>query len=138
MQDADPATNQLRQAKLVEAFLAAARNCEFDQLLALLDPDVVLRSDRTAARLGAPTEAHGALAVAEFCQRAHGAVPALVNGEAAIAWAPGGKVRVLFKFTAAGAKISAIDLVADLDGLNQLDLIVPLPEPVFPRPTTNA
>jgi RNA polymerase sigma factor (sigma-70 family) len=126
MQDADQATNQLRQARLVEAFLAAARKGDFDGLLAVLDPDIVLRADRTAVEMGAPAEEHGGLAVAGFVQRAHGAVPALVNGEAAVAWAPGGKVRVLFKFTAAGARITAIDLIADADHLRQLDLIAPL------------
>jgi RNA polymerase sigma-70 factor (ECF subfamily) len=137
MQDADQRTNQLRQAKLVEAFLAAARKGDFHQLLAVLDPDVVLRADATAVKLGAPTEAHGAVAVATFCQHVHGAVPMLLNGEAAVAWAPGGKVRVLFKFTATSAKITTVDLIADPDHLSRLDLIVPIAEPAIPRPTTS-
>ncbi len=135
MQDADQATNGLRQAKLVEAFLAAARNGEFDQLLAVLDPDVVLRADRTAVKLGAPLQARGALAVARFCQHARGAVPALLNGAAAAAWMPGGQLRVVFKFTA-GAKITAIDLIADPAGLRHLDLIAPLEQHAHPRPNT--
>lgn len=122
MQDADQATNTLRQAKLVEAFLAAARNGEFDQLLEVLDPDVVLRADRTAVTLGAPSEARGAVAVARFCRRARGAVPVLLNGAAAVAWAPGGQPRVVFKFTAAGAKITGIDLIADAERLREFDL----------------
>jgi len=134
MHDADQATNNLRQAKLVEAFLAAARKGEFDQLLAVLDPDVVLRADRTAIEIGAPPEAHGAFAVARFCRRAHGAVPALVNGEAAVAWAPGGEVRVLFRFTVAGARITAVDLIADPDRLRELELIAPVDEAGYPRP----
>jgi RNA polymerase sigma factor (sigma-70 family) len=136
MQDADQATNGLRQAKLVEAFLAAARNGEFDQLLAVLDPDVVLRADRTAVKLGAPPQARGAVAVAGFCQRARGAVPALLNGAAAAAWMPGGQLRVVFKFTAAGAKITAIDLIADPARLRHLDLIAPLEQHAYPRPHT--
>ena len=79
MQDVDQATDTLRQARLVEAFLAAARNREFEQLLAVL----------------------------------------------AVAWMPDGELRVVFKFTAAGARITAIDLIADPDGLRQLDLIAP-------------
>lgn len=126
MQDADQATNALRQAKLVEAFLAAARNGDFDQLLAVLDPSVVLRADRTAAAMGAPSEARGSVAVARFCRHAHGAVPALLDGVAAVAWMPDGKLRVVFKFTAAGAKITAIDLIADPDRLPHLNLIAPL------------
>ncbi len=104
MQDADRETNRLRQARLVEAFLAAARHGEFDQLLATLDPDVVLHADHTAVKLGAAPETHGAAAVAEFCRRARGAVPALVNGAAAIAWMPGGKLRVVFDFTVAARR----------------------------------
>ncbi len=136
LQDADHATNRLRQAKLVEAFLAAARNGEFDQLLAVLDPDIVLRADRTAVKLGAPPQARGAVAVAGFCQRARGAVPALLDGAAAAAWMPGGVLRVVFKFTAAGAKITAIDLIADPASLRQLDLIAPLAQRAYPRPHT--
>jgi RNA polymerase sigma-70 factor (ECF subfamily) len=134
MQDGDQATNQVRQANLVEAFLAAARKGDFDQLLAVLDPDVVLRADRTTVALGAPTEAHGAMAVARFCRRARGAVPALVNGEAAVAWAPNGRVRVLFTFTTVGSKITAIDLIADPDHLRALDLIAPLEGRIDPTP----
>jgi len=126
VQDGDQATNQVRQANLVEAFLAAARQGDFDRLVAVLDPDVVLRADRTTVAMGAPAEARGAIPVARFCRRAHGAVPALVNGEAAVAWAPDGKVRVLFTFTTAGAKITAIDLIADPERLLELDLIAPL------------
>jgi len=125
IQDEDQATDALRQARLVEAFLAAARNGEFEQLLAVLDPDVVLRADSTVVALGAPSEAHGAVAVARFCRRARGAVPALLNGAAAVAWMPDGELRVLFKFTAGGAKITAIDLIADPEHLRQLDLIAP-------------
>ena len=67
----------------------------------------------------------GAAAVAGFCQRAHGAVPVLVNGEAAIAWAPGRQVRVLFRFTAASEKITAVELIADPESLRRLDLVIP-------------
>jgi RNA polymerase sigma-70 factor (ECF subfamily) len=133
MQDADQATNTPRQAKLVEAFLAAARKGEFDQLLAVLDPDVVLRADRTAVTLGAPSEARGAVAVARFCRRAHGAIPALLNGAAAIAWVSEGDVRVVFQFMAMGAKITAIDLIADPDRLSNLVLIAPLEVPAHTR-----
>jgi RNA polymerase sigma factor (sigma-70 family) len=126
MQDEDQATDQQRQGKLVDAFLAAARKGEFDQLLALLDPAVILRADRTAAAMGAPSEAHGAVAVARFCRHARGAVPALLDGAAAVAWMPEGALRVVFKFTARGEMITAIDLIADPDRLKQLDLIAPL------------
>jgi hypothetical protein len=63
-------TNRLRQAKLVDAFLAAARNREFTALLAVLDPDVVLRADEAAVQMGAAQEIRGAADVAEFSRRA--------------------------------------------------------------------
>jgi RNA polymerase sigma factor (sigma-70 family) len=113
--DAGRETAQLRQAKLVEAFLAAARSGDFDRLLALLDPDVVLTADQAAAQMGAPRETRGAREVATFSQRARGATPALLNGAAAAAWMPDGHPRVVFRFTIIGEKITAIDLIANPD-----------------------
>jgi RNA polymerase sigma-70 factor (ECF subfamily) len=133
VQEPDRATNRLRHAKLVEAFLAAARTGELDQLVAVLDPDVVLRADPTAVKLGAPPTARGAVAVAGFCQRARGAVPALLNGAAAAAWMPGGQLRVVFKFTATSDKITAIDLIAEPTRLRQIDLIAPLEQHAYPQ-----
>jgi RNA polymerase sigma-70 factor (ECF subfamily) len=118
--DADPA----RKEEVVAAFLAAARCGDFDALLAVLDPDVVLRADATAVRLGASSEIRGALAVARFSGRAHGARAALVDGVAGVAWAPGGQPRVVFNFTVKGDKIVEIDLVADAERLGELDLVI--------------
>ena len=101
-----------RQREVVDAFLAASRGGDFDALLAVLDPDVVLHADRTAtdaaaARVaqGAPapalaSELRGARAVADsFRGRARGARPALIDGLAGAAWAPGGTARAVFAFT---------------------------------------
>src|SRR2546422_323980 len=83
-----------------EALLAAARGGDFAALLALLDPDVVLRADHAALQLGASSEVRGAPAVAgTFSGRARVAQPALVNGAAGAVWAPGGQPRVVFGFT---------------------------------------
>ncbi len=110
---------------VVNAFLAASRDGDFDALLALLDPDVVLRSDGAAVRTGAAPEVRGAAAVAEtFKGRARAAQPALVNGVPGLVWAPGGKPRVVFGFTIAGGKIVAIELVADRERLAQLDVTI--------------
>lgn len=117
--------NGLRHAKLVDAFLAAARNGEFDRLLALLDPDVVLRADETAAQMGAAREIHGAPEVAAFSRRARGATPALLNGAAAAVWMVAGQLRVVYSFTTSGERITAIDLIADPARLSQLDLVIP-------------
>jgi RNA polymerase sigma-70 factor (ECF subfamily) len=122
--DAPAQRDRVRQAELVEAFLAAARSGEFDALLAVLDPDVVLRADETAIELGAPREGRGAVAVAEFSRRARGATAALVDGVPAVVWMPGGKPRVVFGFAIEGERIVRIDLVADPATLRQLDVVV--------------
>src|SRR2546430_10571024 len=88
------------QREVVNAFLAASRGGDFDALLAVLDPDVVLRADQTVVHTGASREVHGALAVArQFSGRARAAKLALVNGAIGIVWAPSGQPRVVFDFT---------------------------------------
>src|SRR3989449_8921642 len=119
--DADRA----RQRALVEAFLAASRGGDFAALLAVLDPEVVLRADTAAVKIGATAEVRGAADVAEtFKGRAQAAQLALVNGAAGLVWAAGRRPRVVFAFTTARGKIVAIDLVADPERLRQLDLTV--------------
>jgi RNA polymerase sigma factor (sigma-70 family) len=124
-EDAGHETDGLRQARLVDAFFAAARKGEFAQLLALLDPDVVLSADRTAVRMGAAQETRGPAQVAEFVRRAYGATPALLDGTAGAVWAPGGQPRVALRFTISGERITAIELVADEARLRRLDLVLP-------------
>ncbi len=114
-----------RQRAVVDAFLAASRGGDFDALLALLDPDVVLRADRAAVRLGASREVRGAAALADtFSGRARVAQPALVNGAVGIVWAPSGRARVVFNLTITRGKIVEINLIADPKRLRQLDLVV--------------
>ncbi len=118
-----PEADLSRQREVVAAFLAASREGDFDALLAVLDPDVLLRADRAAVQTGAPREVHGAPAVAAtFSGRARAARPALVNGAAGAVWAPGGRPRVVFGFTIRGGKIVEIDILADPARLRQLDL----------------
>src|SRR5881628_3130656 len=120
-----PDVDRARQRAVVDAFLAASRGGDFAALLAVLDPDVVLRADPTAGRMGATAEVRGAKAVAEtFKGRAQAAQPALVNGAAGLVWVAGGEPRVVFTFMTAGAKIVAIDLIADPDHLRRLDLAI--------------
>ena len=112
-----------RRRQVVDAFLAAARGGDFDALLALLDPDVVLRADDAAVRVGASGVVRGAAAVAgTFCGRARVAQPALVDGMPGAVWAPGGRPRGVFGFTINAGKITAIDLIADPAQLDRLDL----------------
>ena len=120
-----PDPDLTRQRAVVDAFLAASRGGDFDALLAVLDPAVVVRADRAAVLAGADREVRGAPAVADtFSGRARLARPALVDGAAGAVWAPGGRPRVVFAFTIAGGRIVEIDLLADPERLRQLDLAV--------------
>ena len=120
-----PGGDLARQREVVGAFLAAARDGEFDALLALLDPEVMLRSDDAAAQAGSDKEVRGAVSVAGFFSgRAQAAQLALINGAAGAVWAPGGRPRVVFGFTIAAGKITGIDIQADRDLLSQLDLVL--------------
>jgi RNA polymerase sigma-70 factor (ECF subfamily) len=113
-----------RQREVVDAFLAAARNGEFDALLALLDPDVVMRADPAAVLAGA-SEARGARAVAEtFSGRARAARLALVDGAAGVVWSQGGQPRAVFDFMVADGRIVEISLLMDPDHLGRLDVTI--------------
>jgi RNA polymerase sigma-70 factor, ECF subfamily len=112
-----------RRREVVDAFLAASQGGDFDALLAVLDPEVVLRADRAAVQTGAPREVRGAAAVARtFAGRARAAQPALVNGAPGLVWAPGGTPRVVFDFTITRGKILQIEMVAEPERLRQLVL----------------
>jgi RNA polymerase sigma-70 factor (ECF subfamily) len=122
---AAPDADHTRRRKVVDAFLAAARGGDFDALLALLDPDVVLRADPAAVRMGSAAEVLGAADVAAtFSGRARTAQPALVNGAAGAVWAPGGRPRVVFAFTIEGEKIVQIEMLADPAHLGQIELAI--------------
>lgn len=112
-----------RRRDIVNAFLAASREGNFDALLALLDPNVVVRADAAAVKSGAQAEVRGAVAVAEtFKGRARAAQPALIDGLAGLVWASGGRPRVAFSFAILNGKIAAIDLIADAEHLEALQL----------------
>jgi RNA polymerase sigma factor (sigma-70 family) len=117
--DADPA----RQREVVDAFLAASRNGDFDALVALLDPEVVLAADASAVQMGSPEETRGAAAVAgTFSGRALAAQPALVDGAVGVVWAVGGRAKVVWDFTLRDGKIVHIDMLAAPASLDALDL----------------
>jgi RNA polymerase sigma-70 factor (ECF subfamily) len=120
-----PDADLARRRAVVDAFLAASREGDFEALVALLDPGVVLRADRAAVRAGASTEVRGAAAVAgTFSGRARAARSALVDGVPAAVWAAGGRPRVVFGFTITDGRIVQIDLLADPDHLARLELAV--------------
>ena len=117
-----------RQRQAVDAFLAAARRGDFQALVAVLDPDVVLRADRSAVPEGAPTTARGARDVAQralaFSAQARFAQPTLVNGQVGIVVAPRGRLFVVLGFHFRGTQIVSIDVIADPERLRRLDLAV--------------
>ncbi|MFE9326658.1 sigma-70 family RNA polymerase sigma factor [Nocardia sp. NPDC052278] len=118
------AADRDRQRAVVDAFLAASRSGEFEALLTLLDPDVVLRVDAAAIATGA-AGASGADAVAQtFSGRARAAQLALIDGRAGLVWSVGGEPRVVFDFTVSEGRIVAIDLLADPETLALMELQV--------------
>ena len=123
-----PDTDLTHQREVVDAFLAASRDGDFEALLAVLDPDVVLRADAGAVRAGLSREVRGAAAVAEqalfFSRAAPSARPALVNGAAGVVVASGGRPIAVMGFTVRHGKIVEIDILADPTRLRQLDLAV--------------
>ena len=117
------------QWAVVDAFLAAARAGDFERLLAVLDPEVVLRSDGGAARPALMSLVHGARAVAEqamtFRRFTETATRILVNGApGGVAWSPDGTPFAVLAMTVRGGRIVAIDILADPDRLTRLDLTV--------------
>jgi RNA polymerase sigma-70 factor (ECF subfamily) len=128
-QEANGSAGRVRQARLVEAFLTASRRGDFSGLLALLDPDVVLRADETAVKFGVGANLRGAGDVATFSRRAGGARLALVNGQPGAVWMPGGKPRVVLRFAVSDTKITGIELTANRESLSRIDLVVVEKEP---------
>ena len=122
-----PDTDLVGQWAVVDAFLAAARDGDFERLLAVLDPDVVVRSDGGTLRPELVSTVRGADAVARqamsFRRFAETATRALINGiPGGVAWAPDGRPFAVLSVTVAGGRIVSIDVLADPDRLSRLDL----------------
>ena len=122
--DAVPEAATARRKEIVGAFLAASRGGDFEALLAMLDPDIVLRSDAVSTQLSAGSEVRGAAAIAAtFAGRAAGARPALIDGVPGLMWAQGGTIRVVFDFTIVGEQIVGIEMIADPEVLALIDVV---------------
>jgi RNA polymerase sigma factor (sigma-70 family) len=125
-------TNVRRQRAVVEAFLAASRQGDFDALLALLDPDAVARADAAAASADRPVEVRGAQAVARqalaFSQRARSARVALVDGTVGIVVARGAEVLTILTFAIVDGRIAEVRIRADPERLRAMN-VVALDEP---------
>lgn len=126
-------TDRARAHGVVQAFLAASREGKFADLLAVLDPDVVLRADADAVRAataaaahGAPALAHelrGAAAVAQvFSGRAQAAQPARIDGLPGLVWAPGGDVRAVFDLLIHDGRVVAIEMLSDPEVVRHLEI----------------
>ncbi len=103
-----------RQRKVVDAFLAASRDGDFEGLLAVLDPDVVVRADAAAVDLGNDRELRGARPVAQFFKgRAQLARAALVDGRVGVVVAPQGRLLLVLVPVVVDGRIAGIDVVAD-------------------------
>ena len=124
----EPDVDLGRQREVVDAFLAASRGGDFEALVAVLDPDVVLRADSGTLGPGESREVRGARSVAgqasNYARLGKFARPALVNGAAGLVVAPGGRPFAVLGFTVAGGRIAEIDILADPERLRELDLTV--------------
>lgn len=115
------------QWSVAEAFFAAARDGDFERLVAVLDPDVVVRSDGGVVRADLTSLVRGARAVAaqamSFRTIAATATRVLVNGApGAVAWAPDGRPFSVLAATVRGGRIVEIDVLVDPDRLERLGL----------------
>jgi ketosteroid isomerase-like protein len=124
-----PDPDLARQRDVVDAFLLAARGGDFDALVAVLDPDVVLRIDAGAKRPAASMVIHGAAAVARqarsglrpiFARRVVHLRPALVNGAAGVVVTLGGQPMTVMGFTFAEGRIAEIDAIADPERVRRI------------------
>ena len=124
--NADPG----RQRQIVDAFLAALRNGDFEALVAVLDPDVLLRDD-SAGLPGGVAQLRGAPAVGRyalgFSRSAQFVEPALVNGAVGLAVVPQGQIMGALGFTCSDGKITEIDMISEPGRLQDVDLAVPGP-----------
>ena len=124
----EPDRDPKRQRRVVDAFFAAARDGDFDALIEVLDPDVVLRIDGGTPRREASLVLHGAEAVAAHTRTYSSlypfVVPALVNGAAGAVVVPRGRVFSVMAFTISNGRITAIDALTDPERLEQLALTV--------------
>jgi RNA polymerase sigma factor (sigma-70 family) len=122
-----PKTSLMEQRRVVDAFLDALRRGDFEGLVAVLDPDIVVRVDEAAARPGAPREIRGAQNWARgaiaFSRQLSGTVqPMLVNGEVGLVWSPGGHVFRVLRCSFVNGKIARAEIIADPARLRELDL----------------
>jgi RNA polymerase sigma factor (sigma-70 family) len=115
-----------RQRAVVDAFFAAARDGDLDRLVAVLHPDVVLRSDGGAARPEATAVVRGAVPVAGravlFARPEADLVPVLVDGTAGVVVVVAGTAVAVMGFTVVAGRVIAVEALTDPDRVRRLDL----------------
>jgi len=123
-----PNADLTRQRQVIESFLAASRTGDFDALITLLDPDVVLHADRAATPSRRPVELRGATTVARqalaYGRNVQFAQPALINGAVGILVAPGGHLSIVLGFKFKDGRIVEFNVIADPARLGALSLAV--------------
>ncbi|WP_328862183.1 sigma-70 family RNA polymerase sigma factor [Streptomyces sp. NBC_00306] len=123
-----PDADMIRQREAVEAFLAATRGGNFDALVALLHPDVVLTADPSVIPTPQPVVVSGAATVAKGAMAATGRARftglALLDGRIGLAMAPRGRLSLVLVFTVTEDGITQIDVIADRERLGRMDLAV--------------
>ena len=121
----DPTTDPQQQREIVVAFLAAAKNGDFQALLSLLSPDVELVADAAAIVMGAPASLAGPHDVASrFSGGAKAARTVLLDGLAGLVWSQGGAPKVAFDFTVVAGNVTKIEMIADPDVLEEIEIEV--------------
>jgi RNA polymerase sigma factor (sigma-70 family) len=113
-----------RERAVVDAFLAAARRGDLDGLIAVLDPEIVLRSDATAVPNESQRIIRGAAAIAKRVASAgaRAARPALVDGALAVVVAPLGRLLIVLRYTIENGRIVAIEAIGDRERLAALEI----------------
>ncbi|WP_406421193.1 sigma-70 family RNA polymerase sigma factor [Streptomyces sp. NBC_00873] len=123
-----PDADLARRRQVVDAFLAATRGGDFDALVRLLHPDVVLRADPAVVPTPEPIVVRGARTVAQGAMAAMGRArftqPGLVNGAVGLIMAPLGRLSLVIGFTVTADGITEIDVIADRGRLGQVDIAV--------------
>jgi RNA polymerase sigma-70 factor (ECF subfamily) len=123
------------QREVAQAFMTASRDGNLDAVLAVLDPDVVLRADPVAVKAAAAREARGAPHLVSevrgaadvarvFLGRAQAAQPALIDGTPGAAWAPGGRPRGVFAFKVEQGRIVEVQFIADPKKIARLEVLL--------------
>jgi RNA polymerase sigma factor (sigma-70 family) len=121
-----------RQRSVADRFLAALRAGDFEALMNVLDPDLVVHIDAAAARPGAPTEIHGAEAWAKgavafsaaFAHLARSTTPAIIDGKIGAISAPGGHLVRALNLVIKDGKVAEIEIIGDPARLRDLDLSI--------------